>query len=111
MNKFFIHYKAVFQAKTKTLSGYEVFVTHREDDDRTKGMECLGFEDRGDEYDRLRCMFRQRHAFTREDAEFITQHPLDVIRHIRKEVIPKLKNPDWEKDIGNWNLNLRGERV
>lgn len=108
---FYIHHKPVFEKRSGCLSGYEMFITRTKEDARIVDMDVLGFEDRGGEYDRIRCMLRQREDFNPEDSEFVDKSPIEIVNYVRGVATPPRKTSNWKEEVDNWKINLRGERV
>lgn len=108
-----IQYKSVFSSKGN-LAGYAVFIEECVDRKEKEGYLTLfvDAEQAAKEYNRLVDMLTTLKLEIGPNEYFTAKHPLDLIDYVRGVIREKPKgNAYWKKDVGEWSVNLRGERV
>lgn len=107
---YYIHFGPVFQVGNKKLAGYNMFVSKRFED-VTKMDDVLTVEcDDWKEYDRFRDMLETQYD-PFDHVAFVDKHPRDILKYLRGEKETVRRTDNWESQIDEWTVNLRGERV
>lgn len=109
--KYDIFYRPVFTKKERTLSGYEMIVYPHDPRRTHDDFDVITIEPvRDNEFNRFKTMLRGEYdPFS--DISFVDKHPLNILRYLRGEKEPVKKTMDWQDQIGDWKLNLSGERT
>lgn len=109
--KYDIFYRPVFAKKDRKLAGYDMVVYPHDPLRPTEDFDVLSVEtDSPDEFTRFENMLSGEYdPFS--DVAFVDKHPIDILRYLRGEKEKLQRTPNWEDMIGDWSVNLRGERV
>lgn len=108
--KYYIHFSPVFFKVSKKLSGYEVFVSTSDTDTREMHS-VLAVESTNDmEFSRISHMLSVNYDHV-DNVSFIDMHPIKMVNHVRGLPEKPKRTTNWEDQIDNWSLDLKGNRV
>ena len=115
MLTYHILYSPVFHSRSKKLAGYNVEVTLTPDFEKFKGYQTIAVshDDSGktlEEFNRFKKMLSGVYD-PFDDIAFVDKHPMNIIKYLRGEKEQAKKTDNWQDQIGNWKLNVRGERA
>ena len=107
--KYNIYFRPVFSTKGK-FNGYDLIASQEEKS--LEGFDKLSIEGEPQEYLRLKTMVKDMDPFS-DQVYFVDRHPLEILQYMRTgngRLTPN-KNPDWEREIPEWRVNMKGEKV